>query len=79
MKGPKFLLAHSHDGNQKFVVHMRSPIIIAQVLIDKGGYHLEIVNSEPAVESLSLERLAGLMRRMEDWYRSTLVKKASNK
>lgn len=72
MKGPKFILAHSHDGTQKYVVHMRTPIMIAEVIRDKDDINLKMVNSEPSVETLSDERLAGLFRRMVDWYRSTL-------
>ena len=71
-KQPKFILAFDRYNTRKFVVHLRSPIVIAEVLSDKNGSYMEAVNYEPAAEN-SPARLAGLMRRMGDWYRSTLT------
>ncbi len=70
---PKFLLASDRDHKRKFVVHMQTPIVIAEVFKDENGPYLEAVTYEPSAETLSADRLAGLMRRMGDWYRSTLT------
>jgi hypothetical protein len=72
---PKFLLAFDRDHKRKFVVHTQTPIVIAEVLCDENGPYLEAVTYEPAAETLRPNRLAGLMRRMGDWYRSTLPSK----
>jgi hypothetical protein len=70
---PKFLLASDRDHKRKFVIHTQTPIVIAEVLKDEAGPYLEAVTYEPAAETLTPTRLAGLMRRMGDWYRSTLT------
>lgn len=71
---PKFLLAFDRDHKRKFVVHTQTPLVIAEVLQDDTGPYLEAVTYEPAAETEGADRLAGLMRRMGDWYRSTLKK-----
>ena len=74
---PAFILAKSWDGKRNFVVHARNPIVIAEVF-ERNGIEIEAINYEPAAENESPERLAGLMRRMADWYHSTLIPKHKN-
>ncbi|MBE0663748.1 MAG: hypothetical protein IH597_14935 [Bacteroidales bacterium] len=71
---PKFLLAFDRDFEKKYVVHTQDPMLIAEV---KEGPNdrfidLEVVTHDSQAHTQGADRLAGLMRRMADWYRSTL-------
>jgi hypothetical protein len=72
---PKFLLAFDRDFDKKFVVHTQDPIVIAEVKEDPNEkfIDLEAVAHDSQAHTQDPNRLAGLMRRMGDWYRSTLT------
>ncbi len=73
---PKFLLAFDRDFDKKFVVHTQDPLLIAIVKEDPNNKYvdLEVVAHDSQAHTQDTNRLAGLMRRMSDWYLSTLVK-----
>lgn len=73
---PKFLLAFDRDFDRKFVVHTQHPICISEVKENFEEKFIDIVDvaHDSRTSEISPERLAGLMRRMGDWYRSTLKK-----
>ena len=74
---PKFLLAFDRDYKRKFVVHLQHPLLVAEAIQEPNSniINLEVVRHEDT--DLPVEKLAGLMRRMGDWYHSCIVSGAS--
>ena len=73
---PKFLLAFDRDFDRKFVVHTQDPVFIAEVKENSDDKSIDIItiSHDSQAHTQGADRLAGLMRRMVDWYKSTLKK-----
>lgn len=71
-KLPRFLLANDRDNTRRFVIYLRTPIVVAEVIPNESSFTLELTNYDPASGTGNIKRLDGLLKRMHDWYRSTL-------
>jgi len=69
---PKFLLANSRDKTREFIIHTQFPVMICEVsALDGGNKDVRAIWTEPFdIKEGDELRLAGLMRRMGDWYQS---------
>lgn len=77
-KIPKFLVANSRDNKREFVIHTQSPVLICEVKYNDGGaVDIDSVYIEQ-IPNPDAKRLAGLIRRMGDWYYSTKKSKNEN-
>jgi hypothetical protein len=76
-KPPKFVHVRLRDGRE-LVVHTANPIFFATVTHNQDGstdinpFHFVTPIAEI---SNDVQKLAGLMRRMGDWYYYTVIKK----
>lgn len=77
---PKFLISNSRDNKREFIIHTQEPVMICEVThLDGGVKDIKPVWAETIeVKDGDELRLAGLMRRMGDWYQSILIERKND-
>lgn len=70
---PKFIVCQNFNEAQTFVVSTKTPILIAEVITHSNKeFELIVVNYDQSLVNVQPEKIAGLLRRMTDWYYYTI-------